>query len=166
VAPLSSENSEERSAKNSLYGELLGAGLFYSIDYDRTFGDFAGRVGLSYLSLKATGYEPDSNGNLRETSASASFLSIPLTVSYLGIGSKKHMFELGAGATILHMGAGASSFYASSKASATVAVVTGVVGYRLQPPDGGFMFRVGLSPIYHPDFGVLPWPHISFGASF
>src|SRR5262245_17479119 len=70
--------TSERDAKNALYLELGGPGLLYSVNYDRAFGDFAGRIGIGYLSLSA-GAETAEGG----TEASASFLAVPISVSYL-----------------------------------------------------------------------------------
>jgi hypothetical protein len=149
--------TEERTANNSLYAEGLGPGLIYSLNYDRTFGDFAARIGFGYFSLSATA---------GSSSASVSYLTVPMTVSYLGIGSKKHIFELGAGASILHVGAGASSFgVESSSSSATEVLPVGIIGYRMQPADGGFMLRTGISPVVAGG-SVLPWPYIALGGTF
>src|SRR4051812_37775327 len=43
--------AKEREAKNAVYVEGLGAGLFYSVNYERVFGDFAPRIGFSYFSV-------------------------------------------------------------------------------------------------------------------
>jgi len=147
----------ERSAQNSVYIEGLGPGLFYSLNYDRTFGDFAGRVGFSYISVGAS---------TNSSEGHASLTTIPLTLSYIGIGSKKNIFELGAGATIVHAGAGFSSLGADSQSSSTTFLLGDLIfGYRLQPPDGGFMLRTGLSPIYgHGIF--IPWPYLALGGTF
>jgi hypothetical protein len=152
---------EERTANNAIYLELLGPGGFYSVNYDRAFGDFAGRIGFSYMSISAsTGLE----------SASASWLGVPLTFSYLGIGSKNHMLEVGAGVTLWSFGAGASAFGAGATgASALLIAPTGVFGYRMQPKDGGFFFKAGLSPIFlfGGDASVFwPAPHIGLGGTF
>lgn len=150
----------ERTANNSIYLELLGPGLLYSINYDRTFGDFAARAGFSYLALSASNSGGEAHG---------SFITVPLTVSYLGIGSKKNMFEIGAGATILHVGAGVSTFAADSSksesASTTLVLGDMIFGYRLQPPDGGFMLRTGLSPFFGQG-AFIPLPYLSLGGTF
>jgi hypothetical protein len=170
--PSASEPEEERSANNALYLEGLGPGLFYSVNYDRSFGDFAGRVGFGYVSLSATSTDDTGSGMVQQTTASAGLFTIPITVSYLGIGSKKNMLELGLGATILHVGAGVSTIDAktdssSSNASATVVLPVAIVGYRYQPPHGGFVFRGGLSPIFAgSSIPVLPWPYVALGGAF
>jgi hypothetical protein len=166
--PPSVDAEEERTANNALYAEGLGPGLIYSIDYDRTFGDFAARVGFGYLSVSVSA--GSANGTTQATS-SASLFTIPITLSYLGIGSKRNMLELGLGATILHAGAGATTIDASSSSSsnaaATVVLPVAIVGYRYQPPHGGFLFRGGLSPIFAgSSLPVLPWPYVALGGTF
>src|SRR5437870_3438624 len=81
--------NQERTAFNGLYVEGLGPAFFYSFNYDRIISDIAVRVGIGYFSVSATG----PNG---ETSH-AYWLAIPFDVNYVGIGSKKHIFEIGAG---------------------------------------------------------------------
>ena len=155
----------ERTANTSIYAEGLGPGFLYSLNLDHIVGDFAVRVGFSYLSLTVT--STSSSGSATDT---GSLLLVPITVSYLGIGSKKNMLELGAGATIIHVHAGASLFgfnssNESASASATTATAVALIGYRLQPPDGGFMLRVGLSPIFGSGF-VIALPYIALGGAF
>ena len=64
-------DKDERTANNALYVELLGAGLFYSINYDRRIGDFALRGGLMYFSVSGAGQSVDPNtGAVTSNSAS------------------------------------------------------------------------------------------------
>ncbi|HTQ45775.1 MAG TPA: hypothetical protein VMI75_23630 [Polyangiaceae bacterium] len=148
----------ERTANNALYIELLGAGLFYSLDYDRAFGPVSGRIGIGYFSIS-------SGNNASGGSSSATFISVPVTVSYLGIGSLKHMFEVGAGVSINYFGGSSSFAGVSTSGSATEVFGTVVLGYRYQPPDGGFFLRAGIDPIIG-SFGFLPWPYVGLGATF
>ena len=104
---------EERTANNAVYVEGLGPGILYSINYERSLSDFALRVGFGYVSVSAT-----SNSGSTQTQASASIITVPITLSYLGVGSKTNIFELGVGATILHAGEGASSIDTDSSATA------------------------------------------------
>jgi len=166
-APPPADQEDERTANNSLYLEGLGPGLLYSINYDRSIGDFSARVGFGYVALSASATSAD---GMSGATASASFFTVPITVSYLGIGSKKHMLELGAGATIMHVGAGGSTFDSSSSDSASAGLTTvmpvAIVGYRYQPPHGGFLFRGGISPIFAGSIAVLPLPYIALGGTF
>lgn len=148
---------QERTANNALYVELLGAGLFYSINYDRRIGDLALRGGLMYFSVS-------SGTNSAGESASASWVGVPLSVSY-NIGSVKHSFEVGAGITIHHISGSANTLGVESTGSATTVLGHAILGYRYQPPQTGFFLRAGLSPIV--GSGVfLPWPHCGLGATF
>ena len=154
----------ERTANNSIYIEGLGPGILYSINYDRNFGDFAGRVGFSYIGLSKS-VSTSSGG----AEGHASWITVPLTLTYLGIGSKQNMFEVGAGVTVVRVGAGASTFATknaeSVDESATLLFGNLIFGYRLQPPDGGFLLRTGLSPIF--GHGVfVPLPYLALGGTF
>ena len=158
---------EERTANNAVYIEGLGAGLLYSINYERSFSDFAVRVSFSYWSVSATSTNAD--GSTRDD-ASASVITVPVTLSYLGIGSKRNIFELGAGATVLYVGAGGTSIDGDSSGnsnSSTVVLPDALVGYRYMPPDGGFLCRVGIAAIFAGDaLPVLPLPYLSLGGAF
>jgi hypothetical protein len=161
--------SEHKRAPNSVYAEGLGAGLVYSINYERlVVEDLGVRAGLSYMSFSASA---------GTTSSSATFLTIPVTASYLGVGSKHHILELGGGLSFLYAGGTASGVGVSSSGSGMTVLPNAMIGYRLHPVDGaGFQFRVGAMAFAgkglgfsetDPDkFGVLPWFYLSLGASF
>jgi hypothetical protein len=166
----SSEASDaegEREAKNAIYVDLLGPGLFYSINYDRMLTeDLSARIGFSYLSFGASA--SDGTGGA-SASAEFSYWAVPITVSYLGIGSDSNMLEVGGGPVIMNVkGSGVveTDETASAEASATLFAMTGMVGYRHQPADGGFVFRIGASPVMVFDAGLLPWGYLSLGAAF
>jgi hypothetical protein len=164
-----SENDKGREAKNAIYLDLAGPGLFYSLNYDRELmPDLSARIGFSYFSIGAKATAGD-------TSASAEFgyWAVPITASYLGIGSKSNMLELGGGPVIMHMKVSGDAFFkpsdqkAGASYSATMLAMTALAGYRHQPEDGGFVFRIGLSP--EKIFGVPGiWPtgYLSLGAAF
>ena len=156
-----------REAKNAIYLDLAGPGLFYSINYDREIiPDLAVRIGLSYLSVGAS-----ASSGADTVSAKFSYLAIPITASYLGIGSKSNMLELGGGPVIMNLSG--SGFVESDDAdvaaggSYTTLALTALAGYRHQPEDGGFVFRIGASPekIFGAP-GILPWGYMSLGAAF
>jgi hypothetical protein len=163
-----------RSALNSIWVEGLGAGLLYSVNYERmVLDDLGARVGFAYYAFGAS----VSSGEDR-SEAKAKFLVFPITASYLGISSesKKHCLELGGGATIIYATAAASGGGMSAEGSGIGGFGQVLTGYRIQPADGGFHFRVGLMALFGPGlgfsvddpsaWGVLPWGYISFGGSF
>jgi hypothetical protein len=164
---------EPKPAPNSIYAEGLGAGLVYSLNYERlVIDDLAVRAGFSYMSFGAS-----STTNGETASASATFMTFPITASYLGVRSGKHALELGGGATILSASGSASAPGVSTSASGLGALGTAMVGYRLHPLEGaGFNFRVGamalmgngvsLSASNDGGFGMIPWFYLSLGASF
>lgn len=158
----------EREAKNAIYVDLLGPGLFYSINYDRMLTeDLSARIGFSYLSFGASA--GDGTGTA-SASAEFAYWAVPLTVSYLGIGSDSNMLEVGGGPVIMNIkGSGVvetDETASGAEASATVFAMTGMLGYRHQPADGGFVFRVGASPVMAFGAGFLPWGYLSLGAAF
>jgi hypothetical protein len=75
-------DSDERTANNAIYLELLGPGLFYSVNYDRAIGDVGLRLGVGYISVTAS-----ATSTTGCASANATFLTVPLTASYLVLGS-------------------------------------------------------------------------------
>jgi hypothetical protein len=166
-------SDEDRPAPNSVFAEGLGAGLLYSINYERMVLDDLGvRAGFGYWGVGAS-----ATVNGQTSGASASFITVPLTLSYTGIRSHKNSLELGGGATVIHASGAASGLGVSASESATSALGTAMVGYRLQPTGhAGFMFRVGAMALVgkglgfsvtDPEkIGVLPWLYLSLGASF
>jgi len=138
----------EREAPNAFYVEGGGPAIFYSVNYERAISDVAIRVGAGYYASGGT-----------------SWLGVPITVSYLGIGSKKHMFEIGAGVAIHHFSDGADSLSLNSGGDETFVLGTVILGYRLEPPKGGFMLRAGLAPVFNGS-AFIPWPYVGLGASF
>lgn len=166
---------ESHPAPNAVYVEGLGAGLFYSINYERRIIDDVGvRAGFSYVSYGAS--VTTGSGT---SSSSVSFLTFPIGASYLGIRGGKHALELGGGVSLTYASGTSSSLGSSASGSGVGAFGNVLVGYMLHPVDhAGFNFRVGVMALMGPgfnvfgepgelgNFGVLPWGYISFGAGF
>ncbi len=147
---------KERTAKNSLYVELLGNGGLYSLNYERNLtDDVTARLGFSYLSLSASA---------SDDSASVTFMSFPLMANYL-LGGGNHHLELGAGATVLYASGEVESGGSRSSGDGVGVAGTATVGYRYQPRDGGFLFKVGFTPLVGSG-GFLPWGGLSLGGVF
>ena len=145
---------EERTAKNTVYLELGGNGLIYSVNYERFLSrDLNVRVGLEYFSLNA------SSGS---ASGNATLAIFPVTVSFLGLSKGPHAFELGAGLDIVYASASTDSTGGSSFGSGTTIAGTAILGYRYAPRDGGFNFRFALTPIFNGN-GFAPWFGIAVG---
>jgi hypothetical protein len=175
AAPAKSDEPDPKTlpAANSVFAEGLGAGLWYSINYERRIiPDVGVRVGFSYVSYGASISGPGTSA-----SASVSALTFPITASYLGIRGGKHALELGGGASLSYVTGSAASGGVGASASGLTAFGTLMVGYRLHPVGGaGFQFRIGAMALMGKgfnvfgdniaDFGVMPFGYISFGAGF
>ena len=176
VAPVAPADQAEKAktdnkpAPNSVFLEGLGAGMYYSVNYERRVIDDIGvRLGFGYVTLSAAAGGAESK---------ASYLTIPVTASYLGVRGRRSGLELGGGATLAYTSGAASAGVTSASGSGMQGIGTAMVGYRLHPVDGaGFQFRVGVMALvgkglsfstdYDPEsIGVLPWFYLSSGASF
>jgi hypothetical protein len=172
-AVLISQAESNRTAVNSVYIEGLGPGLAYSLNYERlVINDLGVRVGLSYMSFSASA----DAGSGNTSSAKASFMTFPITASYLGVSSGKHTLEMGGGPTIIYA-SGSSKGVGINVSGSGVAILGNVLlGYRIHPVNGGFQFRVGFSGLFGKGlglssvdptaFGFLPWFYISLGGCF
>ena len=152
VGAQSYSTAETVTAPDALYGEFLGQSYLFSFNYDRmlfntTPHNIALRAGLgvwSNISFSSTDNE--------------SGVVIPLNASY--VYGSNHKFELGLGFTIapnvtLHDGTNHINDL----------TITGIIGYRYQPIDGGFLFRGGMVPVLG-DEGIIESFGLSFGLAF
>ncbi len=116
--------------KNSVFGELLGNGGTYSINYEReVFDKFLGRIGVSYTHDGESG--------------------IPVGVIMIGkyFGESKHHFEVDGGVTYINgITSEGNSPY---KRRENIVFLTAFMGYRYHKPEGKFLFRIGLTPLYN-----------------
>jgi hypothetical protein len=160
--PLSSIAAQRagRTARNSVFIELGGNGLLYTLNYDRVVNEiFSIRGGIGYLSLDGT---TTSGGQTR--AGKVSMLGIPLLANYM-LGSDNHKLELGAGMTLFWASGTVSSADMVSSGSGIGAVGTAVLGYRYVPRNGGLTFRIGFTPLFS-NRGFLPWGGVSLGYVF
>ncbi len=155
-------------AQNAVYVELLGNGLVYSINYDRFISPNSSiRAGIGYIGLSASAPTDNGDGTVSNNNVSASLLTIPITFNYfLGSHDEKgrlssSKFELGLGIIFIDAG---ESFGAISAAGVGVGG-TATVGYRYQSYDGGFVFRVGFTPVFALS-AFFPYGGIGAGFSF
>jgi hypothetical protein len=151
-----------QSSRNNFFFELLGNGGFYSINYERfILDDVTSRIGVGIWN------DPSSSGG------KTSLVTIPILTSGL-IGSRKSKLEIGLG-FLAGRQKFTSSFGRSLNWTAPIADGTGVVGYRYQPFEQGFVFRAGISCFYvfngdhrfpynYNRFSIMPG--LSFGGSF
>jgi hypothetical protein len=153
------------TAPNSIYLEIGGAGVFYSINYDRMLtNNLALRFGFGILPVSWF-----------------SLTAVPLTVSWFPFSNNStspSKLEIGAG--IDYINCSITQFFSFADnppvRSSSSLCVTGIVGYRYQASDGGFMFLAAFTPIFFTGdlqslIGIskdnfAPWAGISFGYGF
>ena len=157
--PIFAQEKEGPYSQNSIFVEVLGQGVFYSINYDRRITpDFSLRVGFTSWSITSILFLVP--GELK-------FTAIPVTANYLAGGESAHHLELGIGLMPIFLTLqGDEEFFGSNVSGSGASVVgTATIGYRLQPPGGGILFRIGFTPLF--TFKkFVPWGGISLGAAF
>ena len=153
---------DEHVANKLFYTELGGPGIIMSAHFDGRFTSHS-RLGLGYRLGAGFGvgkFEKEGSfDNERRT-----YYSIPVGLNYvLGKPAKSFTFEIGAGAAYLTRKV---SLY-----NLDVVKPGNVIGflsfmYRMMPVDGGFSFRVGLTPIIGTAGDLFPMGALSLGYAF
>jgi hypothetical protein len=138
-------NAYSQGPAKSMFVELGGPGLA-SLNYDMRLQNqedgLGFRVGLGGLTIE-----------------DVSVVFFPVGLNYLLGKDGKNYFEIGGGITAL---AAKDDF--DGNFSTTFGHLN--FGYRLQPANGGFLFRAGIVPIFNKD-GFFPfYAGISFGYKF
>ncbi|HMI05468.1 MAG TPA: hypothetical protein VK541_23470 [Pedobacter sp.] len=145
------QNNGAPSVKRAqnIFVELGGQGLTFTANYDSRFTNrkdgLGGRAGIGYFALDGD-----------------KITTIPLSLNYL-LGKGNKFFELGLGATYISTSGNSEVLFNENESN-----VIGTMSffYRVQPEDGGFSFRAGLSPVFSKDFFLPYYGGISFGYSF
>ena len=136
---------------NSMYLESGGNCLAFSVNYDRLLSPrFGFRIGMFAFALPYVSTE-------------AAF-STTLMGNYF-IGSESHKLEIGLGVYIANHEFSGPLWEDGPTVHISEVAGTGTVGYRYQPPDGGLMFRLGLTPFFAAP-GVVPNLGFSVGYAF
>jgi hypothetical protein len=159
--------SAQEVPSRSVYAELWGAGITYSINYDFRFdkndiNSWGMRMGAGALASSSTEY-------------SERLLTVPVQLNKL-LGKERHFLELGGGGTLVYFRGRSLSpgsefvnkdynfFLDFENTPALVGTLN--VGYRYIPKANGFTFRTNLSPYFnHTGFWIL-FGGISAGYAF
>jgi len=146
---LASYVSDSVHRSQNVFVEAGGPGLVLSLNYDTRF--FNSRTGLG--ATAGVGYLPRGG---------ASLLTVPVQLNYLW-GSYQHYFELDAGATLMkYKSASVGDFIPFHNDIGKRIAGTTTIGYRYQPIDGGFNFRVSFNPVFDRN-SFYPYAGIGFG---
>ncbi len=159
AAPATDDSKYSRWA---IGAELLGAGILASgmISY-RPLDLFAINVQGSYISGTAS-----ATSGTTTASATYSIFMLPVTGSLL-LGGMNHKFEALGGAILAFVSGTVSASGASGAFSGNGAVPIVGGGYRYQPHDGGFFFRLTGYYIIAPSGGTSAgWAGLTLGYAF
>ena len=130
-------------AKNAFYVELLGNGLLLSANYDvRIANKFGVRAGIGYVG---------------STEGEGGILTVPVMGNFL-LGNNGRYFEVGAGITYV---SGNSDIFNDDGFSSILGTLSFM--YRRQPVDGGFMWKIGLTPFLAEGIFVPYWAGVGIG---
>jgi hypothetical protein len=129
----------QNTSKNTIFFEALGNGFLYSVNYDRLVTpNIAVRIGFSILPIIV----PDVNSLI---------MSVPISASYLHhFPNSPSNIELGLGFSTVNStsdGYPPAHILGRKPFSETFVFVVPMLGYRLQPKQGGFNFRVLWTPL-------------------
>lgn len=140
--------------KNTVFAEVGGNGVIYSINYDRLFDvsekfKLSGRIGVHFTNKFPLRY----------------YRTISFPVEFSGLYSfykKKHFIEFGSGLTYLN------SFDNVTRHTEDIIILALRLGYRFQRPEGGFFMKIGFVPLYdwlviNPDPNVPHHTWLFFG---
>ncbi|MBA4197429.1 MAG: hypothetical protein C0459_07735 [Chitinophaga sp.] len=143
----SSVKLKAQTAAKSVYAELFGPG-FASINFDSRFtakeDGIGGRIGFSGFNT----------GN-------QTVFFFPAGLNYLVGKDEKHYFEMGGGATFM---TSSQTIFNNNKSSSAFGYLQ--LGYRMQPKNGGYTFRVNMTPVFGRGFFIPYYFGISFGYKF
>jgi hypothetical protein len=155
--------SSDIPSRTSFFAELGGPGILFSANIDTRFKPghlgWGGRVGLGFVT--ADEYKTDVNGY--PTWEPASVVTVPVQVNYIfGKGTSPHTFEAGAGLTYVGKKLEIMNFYDDKMSNF---FGTASFMYRRQPPNGGFAWRIGFTPLIAKGY-IQPSAAASVGYNF
>jgi hypothetical protein len=157
VSILNAKSQVTELPKNSVYLEIFGSAVLYSVNYERKLSPkFYGRIGFSTFAESDILGDGMGSGNRITT--------FPVLITFLPGTGKSH-FEVAGGMLL--------GLETEPDASNKIIDLTGFIGYRYQPQGKGFVFRAGLTPLLsldneadYPDPGIMLLGGISFGYHF
>ncbi|MFI5251324.1 MAG: hypothetical protein ACHQQQ_02735 [Bacteroidota bacterium] len=151
--PIAPADTSSRSAWNNISVELLGNGFLYSLNYERMLTEsFSLRGGFMTYSLD----EGASNSGAH----SSSLTMLPIMANFLLFG-KDDKLEIGVGPAIISE----SNIDGMDHYSNAAIVLTGVIGIRHLPGDGGITYGAGWTPFFGAGY-LTNWFGVNFGYAF
>lgn len=164
VQAQSDSNPKPVGGRTAFYAELGGPGILFSANIDSRFKEsslgLGGRAGIGFVTADDSDYDPQTgNYNYRNRSV----ITVPVQLNYIfGKPTSVHTFEVGAGLT--YLGKRLDIFNGSDN-ERTNLYGTFSFMYRRQPADGGFMWRIGFTPVVANGY-IQPSGGVGVGYSF
>ena len=149
--------------RSAFYAELGGPGILFSANIDSRFKrspfGWGFRAGLGFVTAE----EEINNGVNGYEYETRSVLTVPVQINYIfGKPVSVHTFEVGAGIT--YVGKELDIFNNSDDNKSNL-YGTASFMYRRQPKDGGFMWRIGFTPLIAAGY-IQPSGAVGVGYSF
>ena len=139
-----------QTSRHAAYVEIGGNAIVPSVNYERRLGErWHGRAGISFIT-----------GETSEDSEST--FIFPFTVSSVNRPLSNHHFEWGGGLTFVTGDSQDLFETVDDDEKISNVLLTGILGYRYQKPDGGFQFRIAATPVLGDDLAA-PWMGFSLG---
>ncbi|WP_207493501.1 hypothetical protein [Aridibaculum aurantiacum] len=157
------------TSNKQFYTEVGGPGVLFSANLDGRFaaGERTGwgyRAGLGFTLVDDETITTSPSGFQNYNYRTRSVATLPLGINYLfGKPGSPNMFEVGAGITVLSR---RSSILNYNDYNEGFLLGHFSFMYRKQPVDGGFSWRVGMTPIINPDGDIFPFAAVGLGFTF
>ena len=144
-----SVQSQDIFKRKAIYAELLGSGIFASINYDFRFWP-----------------ENDGLGMRIGISGAPSVIIFPVEINDL-IGKKRFAFEYGIGLTAAIFTSSVSANLTFNNDSQKFGVIAfGKAGFRFTPKDNGLFFNLNWNPLVNIEGVRLGWFGMGIGYSW
>jgi hypothetical protein len=149
-------SAQDGVANKVFYAELAGPGGIMSVNFDTRFipgrkSGIGGRGGVGFFINKIDG-------------SVKSIYTFPVGLNYV-MGENAASFEVGAGATFITRKGDYYNWWYDDKKEGNVVGYVAIM-FRLAPPEGGFSFRGGFTPIINPAGNLMPMFAFSLGYAF
>jgi hypothetical protein len=167
LAQTNEKAGKPSTGHTSFYAEMGGPGILFSANIDKRFKNsnlgWGGRIGLGFVS----GYILPDTGIYYYNNNQSSVVTVPVQINHVfGKPNSPHTFEVGAGLTVTGKKIDIFNNYNYNDPNkGTSFYGTASFMYRRQPIDGGFMWRIGFTPIISKGF-IQPSGGVSVGYSF
>ena len=177
------DDDERTYTGNQFYAEFGGPGVVFSANFDSRFKKgtdlgFGYRIGLgfgisdsydayrySYDAYEYDGVHYEGGYYYTHHAKTRSYLTIPFGINYVfGKKSSPHAFEVGVGATILTRKVDLYNYEDNFEGGYLIGHTSFM--YRKKPIDGGFTWRIGITPIVGTAGDISPSMAVGIGYAF